>query len=402
MPSNDQPPTIGSVVPAKWPAAPELAKIDTSEFKEESYQPWEYLYPRYWMPFLYPVYNGVFMQAITSVADPAGINMYNASLSYDTVTGRPSYSFQFTNASLPPDIDLGYVRSETYLAASGYVLDQQTLQGDLSFYLPGLNRHWKMLTGYLKDRIESPILNGGVFNRQGPIATLTYNDWLDTRTEGAGTSIQLTQQQFLHGKNQIPYGRSFMSFTQAFKRWIPDSHRIVLTGRAMFAPDLPENEIISLGDGSLGANYLVPLINSPFLFRGYGNGTFVGRRVLNWNLEYQFPISRYAGGWGTFPLFTRGWDGAIVFDGIGVDGYSYRYSDDTYHRRSLGNIAMSAGVEARWNTTIAYGLPVTWILGLYQGFDKTSGRGLFPFIGIAFSDMSSIDKMSQQLRHGVF
>lgn len=401
-PTNDQPPVIGSVVQAKWPEAPTLAKIDKSEFQEESYQPFEYLYPRYWMPFLYPVYNGVFMQAITSVSDPTGTNMYNASLSYDTVTGRPSYSFQYTNASLPPDIDLGYVRSETYLAASGYVLDQQTLQGDLSFYLPGLSRHWKLLTGYMHDRIESPIISGGSLNRQGPIATLSFNDWLDTRTEGAGTSVQLTHQQFLHGPKQIPYGRSFASFTQAIKHWLPDSHRLVFTARGMLAPDMPASDIISLGDGSLGANYLVPLINSPFLFRGYGNGTFVGRRVVNWNLEYQFPISRHAGGWGTFPLFTRGWDGAVVFDGIGVDGYSYKYSDDTYHRRSLGNIAMSAGLEGRWNTTIAYGLPVTWIFGLYQGFDKTAGQGLFPFIGIAFSDMSAIDKMSQNLHRGVF
>lgn len=398
-PTNDILPTIGSVVPAKWPTPPTLVKIDKSEIQEESYQPWEYMYPRYWMPFLYPVYNGVFMQAITSVADPAGINSYNASLSYDTVTGRPSYSFQYTNASLPPDIDLSYIREQSYLSASGFVLDEQTAQGDFSFFLPGMGRHWKMLTGYMLDHIDSP-LGSQNLNRQGPVVTLSYNNWNDSFAEGAGTSLQLTQEQFLHGPNQAAYGRSYASFTQAWKKWLPQTHRIVLTGRGMLAPNLPVSDILSLGDGSLGANYLVPLTNSPFLFRGYGNGTFVGRRVINWNLEYQFPLMTEATGWGTLPVFFRGMDGAVVFDGIGVDGYGYDHKDDLYHSRKLGNIALSTGFEARLNTTLAYQLPVTWIVGLYEGFDKTAGQGLSVFLGLAFSDLSAIDQMRQKVSHG--
>ena len=85
VPTEDVPPQMDSTVQANWPAVPTPAKIDKSQFEEESYQPWEYLWPRYWIPFVYPVYNGVYMQAATSIADPTNTNKYDASIAYDTV-----------------------------------------------------------------------------------------------------------------------------------------------------------------------------------------------------------------------------------------------------------------------------------------------------------------------------
>ena len=229
------------------------------------------------------------------------------------------------------------------------------------------------------------------------MATLTYNNWLDPRVEGAGTVVVFEQDQFLPGGDeQVAYGRSLMSITQAWKKWLPPTHRIVMTARGELSPDLPFTNFgnfLSLADGSLGANYLIPLTNSPFLFRGYPNGTFVGRKIINWNAEYQFSLSRKARGWGTLPVFSRGWDLAVVFDGIGVDGASYNASDQVYYHRDLSEIALSAGLEARWNSSLFYSMPVTWIFGLYNGFDQKSGTGLFPFIGLAFSDISSIDRL---------
>jgi hypothetical protein len=336
------------------------------------------------------------MQASTSIADPTNTNHYDASVAYDTVTGRPGYSLNFTNSSLPPDINLGYTRSEQYLSASGYVFDDQTAKGDLAFYLPYLNKHWKMASGYIYNHVDSVIATGQLY-RQGPFATLSYNNWLDPRNEGAGTVFILEQDQYLPGgDNQFAYGRSFLSFTQAWKKWLPDTHRIVFTARGELAPNLPFTNIgnfLSLADSSLGANYLVPLTSSPFLFRGYSNGTFVGRKVVNWNAEYQFSLSRKAHGWGTWPIFSRGWDMAVTFDGIAVDGLSFNDSDLFWYHRNLGHVAMSAGVEGRWNTSLFYAMPVTWIFGLYQGFDDKAGQGLFPFIGLALSDISSIDRL---------
>jgi hypothetical protein len=391
-----EPPQLDSTINAKWPETPTPAKIDKSTFEDKSYQPWEYLWPRYWIPFLYPVYNGVFMQASTSISDPTNTNHYDASVAYDTVTGRPGYSLNFTNSSLPPDINLGYTRSEQYLSASGYVFDDQNATGSLAFYLPWLNPHWKMSAGYTYDHVDSAIASDQLY-RQGPIATLSFNDWLDPRNEGAGTSLVLQHTQYLPGaNNQFAYGRSFASLTQAWKKWLPPTNRIVLTLRGEVSPDLPFTDIgnfLSLADSSLGANYLVPLTNSPFLFRGYPNGTFVGRKVLNWNAEYQLSLSRKASGWGTLPIFSRGWDLAVTFDGIAVDGLSFNGSDLLWHYRDMSQIALSAGLEARWNSSLFYSMPVTWIFGLYNGFDQKSGTGLFPFFGLALSDISSIDRL---------
>jgi hypothetical protein len=146
-----------------------------------------------------------------------------------------------------------------------------------------------------------------------------------------------------------------------------------------------------LGDGTIGANYLVSLFNSPFLFCGYPSGTFIGRKLVNWNLEYQFPVYRSYSGWGTAPLFSRTWEGAVFFDGVSVDGAAL-HSDKNYYRRDLSHFAVSTGIEARWNTTLAYNLPITAIFGAYFGFDGDIGNNIMPFVGLAVSDLSGVDK----------
>jgi Tol biopolymer transport system component len=382
---------VGPVVTTKWPPPPEIPPMLRSDFKDENYQPIEYLWPRYWIPFLYPVYNGVYFQGATEQHDPAGINRYALSAAYDTVTKRGSYGIQYVNASLPPDIELSYIKSEQYLGASGFVLDTQSAGGNLAFYLPGMSKHWKATTGYTGDRINTPF--GKNYNRQGPLASLFYSTWDDPRSEGAGTIVGLSHQEFLSGSDQLHYGRSSLTLEQAWHLGLPKGHRIVTQTRVALAPKLPFSSLLSLGDSSLGANYLVSLSNSMFLFRGYPSGTFVGRKTLNANFEYQFPLSTSTFGFGTKPLFVRGWDAAFFVDAIAVDGASYDSQLSIYRRRTLGEFALGTGFEAKWNTTVAYEMPLTWILGLYFGFDDKAQNAVMPFLGIAASDLSTIDHL---------
>jgi WD40-like Beta Propeller Repeat len=388
-------PKVGSVIPGEWPSPPELAPISTEEFKDENYNSAKYLLPRYWIPFIYPVFNGVYMQAATSMSDPVGVNTYTASVDYDTITSHGGFGFQYVNSSLPPDIELSYLRSEQWLGVLGITQMDETYIGDLAFYIPGTRL--KGMVGYMHDHVDSPF--DGFLTRQGPIATLTYSNWDDPRAEGAGTILQIAQEQFVGGGTapDLVYGRTFVQAVQGWRKGLPSGHRIVLTAKAAVAPNLPFSDVISLGDSSLGANYLVSLSSAQFLFRGYNNGTFVGRRVANWNLEYQFPMSKNYHGWGTFPLFSRGWDGLFFFDGIGVEGAAYDpvQNQNGYYARKLSDVALSTGFEAHWNTTFAYQLPVTAIFGLYFGFDDQARDSIMPFIGLALSDISAITNLRE-------
>jgi hypothetical protein len=388
------PPTVGRMLNSDWPAVPKPTEVSSAGFSDENYMPVEYLWPRYWIPFAYPVYNGVYLQGMTEHQDPAGINSYALSLAYDTVTHRGSYGAQYRNASLRPDIELSFIKSENYLGASSLVLTDQNANAGLRFYMPWLSPKWQGNVGYMTDQVQAPGVSD--INRQGPFASLTYSSWTDPREESAGTIFQIGHQEYLSAPNSIHYGRTTLGATQGFTHGLPKSHRIYAAVQGSFAPDLPNNQLISLGDGSLGANNLVTLSSAQFLLRGYPTGTFVGRSVANWNLEYQFPISKKTHGWGTFPWFSRGWDAAIILDGLMTDGASYNPTDEFYHRRKFSDVALGTGFEGRWNTTVAYDLPLTWILGLYFGFDDKSQNNIMPFIGVAASDITAIDHLRKK------
>lgn len=100
--ANYAPPKIE---PLKVDAPAVQATLTKVKIREESYQPITYLLPRYWIPFVYPVEDGVLFQGTTDNNDPAGRNKYSLFGSYDTLTRKPSYGFNYVNSSLPVDLD---------------------------------------------------------------------------------------------------------------------------------------------------------------------------------------------------------------------------------------------------------------------------------------------------------
>jgi hypothetical protein len=168
------------------------------------------------------------------------------------------------------------------------------------------------------------------------------------------------------------------------------THKIFAQVRAAFAPDLPFYDILDLGDRNVGGNYMVNLVNSNFLLRGYPSGEFVGRKILNGNFEYSFPLKELAWGYGTFPLFLRSLETVLFYDTMSVDGAGYRTdlgNANGYYVTRLDQFFSSTGVEFRMVTTAAYHLPVTFVLGGYYGLNQRYGGGFSPFIGFALGDL---------------
>jgi outer membrane protein assembly factor BamA len=148
----------------------------------------------------------------------------------------------------------------------------------------------------------------------------------------------------------------------------------------------------------VGGNYFVDLANSTFLLRGYPSGTFVGRKMVNANLEYSIPISQVDKGWGSFPLFVRDLQMALFADTMSVDGRGWQpdYTNSAgglgaYTRSTLNEFYSSTGVEFRLNTTTGYHIPVSFTLGLYYGFNSDFGGGFSPFLGFGMGDLGGIE-----------
>lgn len=63
-----------------------------------------------------------------------------------------------------------------------------------------------------------------------------------------------------------------------------------------------------------------------YVMRGFRSGQFVGKTMNNVSLEYRFPLNYIYRGAGTAPFFLRRLHGAMVADGIQLDGFVYNES----------------------------------------------------------------------------
>ncbi|MNT56555.1 hypothetical protein D3C72_1938640 [compost metagenome] len=108
--------------------------------------------------------------------------------------------------------------------------------------------------------------------------------------------------------------------------------------------------------------------------RGYTRGQIFGRNIANANIEYRFPIYRFEHGAGTDALFLHNMVGALVADGITVDGRFLNEEAGFYEPVSmLKQSFWSAGAEFKFETTLGYTFPFNLILGTYAAFNEPTG-----------------------------
>ena len=375
------------------PPAIELPKIDpapapqTVKIKaaEESYQPIKYMLPKYWIPFIYTVEGGLLFQGITSNSDPAGRNHYSIAAAYDTVTQKPSYGVSYSNQSLPTEIGLSYAKSISYLGASHLTVENQGATLEFNNTWPFNNRYLNWQVGGAWNDITSTF---GAYKRIGPTVGFQYSRIHHVLNRKFGFAGDASHQEYLSRTGYVAYGRTYVH--GAMTAQIFKNQKMLLNLRASFAPKMKIGDSIDLGDRNLGGNYAVNLVNSNFLLRGYPSGTFVGRKVLNANLEYFLPVKEIAHGWGTFPLFLRDLQVVAFTDAMAVDGGAFDMDILTYRRRYLDHYFLGTGAELRLTTTMGYHLPVSFTLGAYYGLNRQYGGGFTPFFGFSWGGLDGV------------
>ena len=371
------------------PIAPSTNKV---RFEEQSYQPIAYLWPRYLIPFVFQVEEGLIFQGITSNNDPVGRNTYSLMGAYDTVTKEPSYGFDFINRSLPTSIGLGYSKAVSYLGASGLQIDSNNAFLALGTHWPFNSRRtqWALEGSYS----EIDGLNN--YKRLGPGLSFSYSNLNSPLNDRWGFHLEANHREYLAQDGYLAYGRSSAHLATTFD--FSSGHRIYLQSRAALSPKMPFGAVLDLGDRNVGGNYVVNLANSNFLLRGYPSGTFVGRKVVNGNLEYILPATDITRGFGTFPLFLRELQLAAFYDFIAIDGGAYRTNPEPelYVRSKLGEFYTSTGLEARFHNTIAYHMPFTLTLGAYYGFNPDFAGGFTVFMGIGLGDLGPLASRSNK------
>ena len=375
------PPRIEPLVDTEWPKFEKKAGPPAPP--SEDYNPWPHLIPSYWMPYGFFLPGGSYIQASTSAADPVGHHAYALTASYDSLTRRPSYFGQYTNATTRVPVTLLGEDINEYIYTGSIVRHSTSVAGEGSFYIPSLSEKWRGGLGY--EYLQSDVL-GDITVRGGPKAALAYSNatqkGLEISPEKGGT-FSLAHSRYLLNLGNTEYEETDFSGAKYISGGIlPARHVVALFANASIAPRL--NKSI-LGRSTVAGSYQNGLIQNAFVMRGFPTGAFLGRNMISSTIEYRFPLSYPYRGYGTNPIFLRRLHVAAFVDALSLDGIAYDRVALGYRTENLGRVYFGTGAELKFDTTVLYSVPMQLIIGGYYGADdRLNPNGLYPFIGLGF------------------
>ncbi|MCM2282389.1 MAG: hypothetical protein NDI61_11155 [Bdellovibrionaceae bacterium] len=370
------PPQVGPLLATDWPNHTE-EPIEIAPVRED-YSAWPYMYPRYWLPFVYWVPDGTYYSASTSAADPLGKHAYTLQASYSTLAAQPSFAGQYINQQTNIAYTLEAADVSEYVYSADLV--RRTISASLlgSFSFGPWSKKWSAGVGWNSLQTE---LSGTRPTRMGPRAFLKYANASQKGYEISperGGSFLLAHTSYLPELGNINYDVSELYANVFHSKGLPKRHVAYLALNAMYAPRLRN---VLLGQSTSAADYGSLLLSNDFVMRGYANGSFLGRTMINANLEYRFPLWYAYQGWGTRPAFLQRLHGALLVDVVTLDGAYFDEKLETYRRARTGSFFVGSGAELRADLTTFYHLPVKLVLGLYYGSHEAAGLGPTSYLG---------------------
>lgn len=341
-------------------------KTADKTYTNEDYSSGTYLWPRYWLPFVSTstTGKGVYFQAQTSGHDPVSIHEYAILGNYDTDLKKGGFQGFYLNSSTSVPVQLAAVIQSQAFGDNSNIVETKTASLGL---LPDVFKISKNLKFELGAEVQQTEIQDSMTQHWGPFATLQYMNYgqnIFQISPEKGWGAYLKYENWKNLKDSRDYNKALASVVGYFSPWLPDHHTMMTRVSALMTfESLPAR--FGTSNDSLFANS--DLILPQFVLRGYTPSQFYGRSVWNTNIEYRFPIKRLESGTGTDPYFLKRISGALVTDGLGVEGGSIT-EDQVFQKRALNESFWSSGAEVKFETTIGYVLPMNFVLGVYQPF----------------------------------
>jgi len=366
----------------KEPLKPAPETVDPEKFTVSDYSPWGYLWPRYWIPYLWTSpEGGVVIQAQTSGFDPLRKHGYDIIVDWNTYLKAFDWSFSYLNNTTNLPVQVTAAQSHSYLVT------RDNLVNDTLAQISGLPDIWswsdKLTLGLGWRYLERTVINSPTTKRTGPFGSLIYKNFTQggeqfTPQEGGGAYLMAVN--YISGQNLMAHSQFQTGGVYYFSKWLPKLHAITLKGSVLYTP---EKIGAIYGTQSSSMDFSGSDLTPQYLARGYSTGQFIGRNMYNANLEYRFPVMDMYEGRGTWAFFARRLYGAVVVDGIATDGFAYEVNDGTYTPNPVTaqDVFWSYGLEAHLETTLGFEFPLSFVMGVYKGSDNKYAPD--PTVGLA-------------------
>ncbi len=338
----------------------------------ENYSSLGYLRPHYFIPHFFTNFRYTHVGASSSGVDPLEKHYWSANGEYQTYNNYGLFNYAGT-----------YVNQQTLARIAIGLFDRTNLSPYLDFEDTSTNQNEQILQASWVLSFISPHLSAGpgwfrksskkTYTKRpteqseasGPLFGLNYSNILPAVraqiSPESGTEFDLNYS-FVQRTGPLNYNRYELSW---LKYWAPSllpPRHVLMTKLLSFYMDEP------FADGYASTSSAISVLykgTPQYLMRGYEDGAFSGRSLVNFTFEYRMPFYRLYSGWETYPIFLEQLHGAFVFDGVNVDGTVY---NDHIKKRESTNLSTnfsSLGTEARLSFNLGYYFGLTFYAGIY-------------------------------------
>lgn len=358
-------PNVTPLLAERYPSNKKQPLAKTEDFQSKEYSPYGYLWPQYWIPFLATsnTDNRFILQAQTGGYDPLKRHVYDLLISYDSATQKTSMDGSYVNHSYEWGWGGSYNQYTTYFVSSS---NKATYTSKSAFLLPNTWNISKYASLQLSAKEVITQTTASEYYRQGIGVMFLYKDFsqpLALVSPKEGSSFYVGVNQYLKSGNYIDQSQYLLGGNFYHSKYLPQNHAFASKIDILYSP----NKISSI----LGASTSSLLLqqdsyNPSYLMRGYFTGHFVGETMINPKFEYRFPMREINRGHATDPFYLRRLHGALVMDGVFLEGKAYKFLEARFDNVSTNRSFWSMGLELRFDLNLAYQLPLTTIIGVYN------------------------------------
>jgi hypothetical protein len=348
------------------------------------YRPWGTLWPRAWLPIVETADHETRVGAATSGIDALGYHAWAAAVTWSVARAsevepvspgaRPDVSLAYTYDRWRPTLVTQYRHETTPLLVGTerrpVAIRERSVDAGLA--LPFRRVRWSHVAVAFwrreHDRVTGPAdqtaFDRGAVRLGWAANTARRYGYSISPEDGlaAGLSLELMGPAFgAEGRAQL-----YRADVRAFLPGGPRHSVVALraTG-ASSRGEPPARRTLRLGGHAADASVLSFEEDASSLLRGFPADAFGGANVALVNAEYRMPVWFVERGAGTWPVFLRALHVSGFFD-AGRTWGDGSVNDGT---------RLSWGAEAGADLTAGFVLPVTWVVGVGWGHDRS---GAFP------------------------
>ncbi len=363
----DELPKIGRLYANQFPDKPKtpITPEPKGNFPVRDYSPYSYLWPRYWIPFVATSSsdNRFLLQAQTSGFDPLKKHTYSLDLVFDSATGKTAVDGTYLNQVYKHKFGFVYNEYTTYFV---FASNAATYSTRSVFVQPNIWHMSKNASLQVSAKQIDAKTSTTQYSREGAGFMFNYADLERTNslsTPFSGQNYYVGMNQYLKSGEKVQQTQFLLGTSQYWPDLLVENHVIYFKLDALYSSDRI-SPILGMATNSLllQQDPLVPY----FLMRGYLQGQFVGETMINPKFEYRFPMREINRGNSTHPIFLRRLHGALISDGVFLDGRAYHKTDNVFKNVSTNQSFWNMGFEFRFDLNIAYQMPLTAIIGIYN------------------------------------